>query len=101
LELELARMDCAGNADADSWATTALPLWPLRVGRAISPWKLGGLSLRELGRRVWKSAMEDDVFGRSAQLAYYFFLALFPALIFVTALLGLLAGPVPACMTTY
>jgi membrane protein len=37
--------------------------------------------------------MEDDVFGRSAQLAYYFFLALFPALIFVTALLGLLAAP--------
>lgn len=34
----------------------------------------------------------DDVFGRSAQLAYYFFLALFPALICLTALIGMLAG---------
>jgi membrane protein len=32
------------------------------------------------------------LFGRAAQLAYNFFLALFPALIFITALLGLLAG---------
>ena len=56
-----------------------------------SPWELGGLSLWELGKRVGRSANEDDVFGRSAQLAYYFFLALFPALIFFTALIGLLA----------
>ena len=59
----------------------------------LSPWKLGGLSLKELGKRVWKSVNDDDVFGRSAQLAYYFFLALFPALIFLTALLGFFAGP--------
>jgi membrane protein len=37
-------------------------------------------------------ANDDDVFGRSAQLAYYFFLALFPALICLTALIGMLAG---------
>lgn len=58
----------------------------------LSPWKLGGLSVKELAKRVWGSINEDDVFGRSAQLAYYFFFALFPALIFLTALLGLLAG---------
>ena len=57
-----------------------------------SPWKLGGLSIGELSKRVWNSVLSDDVFGRSAQLAYYFFLALFPALIFVTALLGVLAA---------
>jgi membrane protein len=57
-----------------------------------SPWKLGGLSLVELAKRVGRSANDDDVFGRSAQLGYYFFLALFPALIFLTALIGLLAA---------
>ncbi|HAP40258.1 MAG TPA: YihY/virulence factor BrkB family protein, partial [Nitrospira sp.] len=31
----------------------------------------------------------DDIFGRAAQLAYYFLLALFPALLFLTALIGL------------
>lgn len=58
----------------------------------LSPWKLGGLSGKELAKRTWKSINDDDVFGRSAQLAYYFFLALFPALICVTAFIGLLAG---------
>jgi membrane protein len=60
---------------------------------AITPGKLGGLSLRKLGERVWTSLNQDDVFGRSAQLAYYFFLALFPGLIFLTAIFGLLASP--------
>lgn len=59
----------------------------------LSPWKLGGLTVKELAKRVWGSLNNDDVFGRSAQLAYYFFLALFPALIFLTSILGLLAGP--------
>ena len=58
----------------------------------LSPWKLGGLSVGELAKRVWKSINDDDVFGRSAQLAYYFFLALFPALICITALIGVFAA---------
>ena len=52
-------------------------------------WKLGGLRWKELGKRVWTETNDDDVLGRSAQLAYYFLLALFPALIFLTAALGL------------
>jgi membrane protein len=59
----------------------------------ISPWRLGGLSVVELGKRVWHSIEDDDVFGHSAELAYYFTLAVFPSLIFVLALLGMLAGP--------
>lgn len=58
-----------------------------------SPSRFGGLSARELSRRVGREATEDEVFGRSAQLAYYFFFALFPLFIFLTALLGLFAGP--------
>lgn len=38
--------------------------------------------------RTWDEIRADDVFGRSAQLAYYFFLALFPFLICVIASLS-------------
>src|SRR5918998_1784849 len=53
---------------------------------------LGGLSWAELGKRVYAEVQDDDVLGRSAQLSYYFLLALFPALLFLTSLLGYLAG---------
>jgi len=39
----------------------------------------------ELARRTWREAIDDDVVGLAAQLAYYFFLALFPALLFLLA----------------
>ena len=44
------------------------------------------LSWAELGRRTWREVVDDDVTGLAAQLAYYFFLALFPALLFLLAL---------------
>jgi membrane protein len=50
------------------------------------------ISWTEVFKRTWKEANEDDVLGRSAQLAYYFFLALFPLLICVIAVLGVFAG---------
>ncbi len=55
-----------------------------------SPWKLGDLSLGELGRRLWKEINEDEVLNRAAALAYYVLFALFPGLLFLTALLGFL-----------
>ncbi|HEX6948595.1 MAG TPA: YihY/virulence factor BrkB family protein [Nitrospira sp.] len=55
----------------------------------FNPWNLGGLSLMELGRRLWHESQQDELLGRAAQLAYYSLLALFPALIFLTALMGL------------
>jgi membrane protein len=42
----------------------------------------------EIAKRTWVEIREDDVFGRAAQLAYYFFLALFPFLICVIASLS-------------
>src|SRR3984957_17598324 len=54
--------------------------------------KPSSLSWTEVFKRTWKEANEDDVLGRSAQLAYYFFLALFPLLICVIAVLGAFAG---------
>ena len=44
------------------------------------------LSWSELGRRTWREALADDVPGLAAQLAYCFFLALFPAVLFLLAL---------------
>ncbi|HEX8852963.1 MAG TPA: YihY/virulence factor BrkB family protein, partial [Pyrinomonadaceae bacterium] len=55
-------------------------------------WGLGGLTVKELGSRVWAEMQEDEVFGRAAQLSYYFLLALFPLLLFLTALIGYFAG---------
>src|SRR5437870_13792381 len=54
-------------------------------------WNLGGLTLKQLLKRVWSQINEDDVFGRAAQLSYYFLLALFPLLLFLMALLGYFA----------
>jgi membrane protein len=53
-------------------------------------WHLGGLSVPELGRRVWREIDKDDIAGRAAQLSFYFLLALFPLMIFVSAVMGLI-----------
>ncbi|GJL70129.1 MAG: hypothetical protein NPIRA06_27640 [Nitrospirales bacterium] len=43
-----------------------------------------------VAKEVWVASSEDDVFGRAAQLGFYFLLALFPAMLGVTALIGML-----------
>jgi membrane protein len=58
----------------------------------IGSLSLGGLTWKDLAKRVWAEVRDDEVFGRAAQLSYYFLLALFPALLFLTSLLGYLAG---------
>ncbi len=54
-------------------------------------WNLGGLKWKALAKRTWTQISQDDVFGRSAQLSYYFLLALFPLLLFLMTLLGYFA----------
>lgn len=44
------------------------------------------LSLSELTRRTVRESIDDDVLGLAARLSYYFFLALFPAILFLLAL---------------
>src|SRR5688572_27835124 len=58
-----------------AWEET-MPLGSLRVP----------ITWRELARRTYKEVVDDDGLGLAAQLAYYFFLALFPALLFLLAL---------------
>lgn len=57
-----------------------------------SPWKLGGLTKKQLAAKVWHELLADDALGRAAQLAYFFLFALFPLGIFLTALIGAFAG---------
>ena len=53
---------------------------------------LSTLISRNLLRRVWKRANEDDILGRASQLSYYFLLALFPFLLFLITLFGYFSG---------
>ena len=57
-----------------------------------SLWKLHGLAPLALVKSVWAEIQQDDVFGRAAQLSYYFLLALFPLLIFLTSLIVIMLG---------
>lgn len=70
---------------------------PRPVRPAASPWKLGGLSVRLLARRVYQRLWDHEILDRAAGLSYYFSFALLPTLLFLTALLGLL--PVPDLMS--
>ncbi len=51
----------------------------------------GGMKIAQLIRRVLVRVREDNILGRAAQLSYYFLLALFPLLLFLTTLLGFFA----------
>src|SRR5688500_15299382 len=64
--------------------------WLMAVPARVSPWKLGRLSVVELARRVWREIGDDEVTDRAAALSYYFLFSLFPALLFMTALLSYL-----------
>jgi membrane protein len=71
-------------------------LRPRRLRGMRWVWHLGGLSIRELTLRVYNEIEEDDVFGRAAQLSYYFFFSLFPLLIFAAGIAGHALGSDPA-----
>src|SRR5690348_12945743 len=56
-----------------------------------SIWALGGLTWRELLRRVWGGIDRNDLINRAYELAYNFLLAVFPMLLFLLGLLGIFA----------
>lgn len=41
-------------------------------------------------KKIWTESLKDDIFGNAAELSYYFLLALFPMLIFLTSMIGFL-----------
>ena len=59
---------------------------------AKSLWKLGGLTPRQLSSTVFEQIIANNIFGRAAELAFYFLFALFPLLLLMTTLFGLFAS---------
>jgi membrane protein len=59
---------------------------------ARSLWKLGGLTPGQLGRAVFEEIDVNNVFGRAAELAFYFLFALFPLIFLMMTLFGLFAS---------
>jgi Virulence factor BrkB len=66
--------------------------WLSTDQQIASLWDLGGLSWRELARRVWGGINQNDLLNRAYELAYNFLLALFPLLLCLVAMLGLFAS---------
>lgn len=62
-----------------------------KAEKKISPWRLGGLSPWQLGKRVYAQVVKDEVLTRSAALSFFFAYALFPMLLFIVAVLGFFA----------
>lgn len=62
-----------------------------QIAIRVSIWKLGGLPVRELGRRVWLELYQGALLTHAAALSFYFLLALFPLLLFLITLLGFFA----------
>lgn len=48
--------------------------------------------IKEILGRLYKKSSDDDIIGNAAQVAFYFSFALFPLLLFLMSLLGLLMG---------
>lgn len=66
---------------------------PKRSGELEGLRHPGGRSLKHFFHETFHSISDDDIFGRSAQLGYYFFFSIFPAFIFLSSLPGVLSGP--------
>jgi membrane protein len=56
--------------------------------QVASLWSLGGLSISQLGQKVWRAFNDDFLLDRAAALAFNFILAIFPLLLFLLAILG-------------
>ena len=54
-------------------------------------WRIRGWRWKTFGKHLWTKVNADDVLNRAAILSFYFLLALFPLLLFLTALLGYFA----------
>ena len=61
------------------------------AAKRVSIWKLGNLSWRALGKRVWLELYAGSLLTHAAALSFYFLLALFPLMLFLITILGFFA----------
>jgi len=60
---------------------------------ATRGWRISGWRWKTFAKHLWTKVNTDDVLNRAAILSFYFLLALFPLLLFLTAVLGYFADP--------
>lgn len=73
----------AGQGDAGASA---------KLGRRRQRLEFSLHVIKRIARRVWREVNQDNVLGAAAELGYFFLLALFPMLIFLTSLIGFIPG---------
>jgi membrane protein len=56
-----------------------------------SLWNLQDIPVKVIAMNTWKAILDDRIFGRSAELAFYFLFALFPTIFSTSSMLGLAA----------
>jgi membrane protein len=86
--------DVAEEAHANGWSLSSLEqnAWAhVQHSPLSSMWDLQGVPVMEVVKRTWTGINDDNLFGRASQLAYSFFSAIFPALIAMSSLMGLIA----------
>src|SRR6185436_16074269 len=76
----------SSGAHAPPLAHSLPPGQPSTAAPRLQHWRFVAIA-------VYNRIFEDEVFGRSAQLAYYWLFSLFPLLIFLTALLAYVPLP--------
>lgn len=62
------------------------------TGFMAERWSLRELPWRELAKRTCRESWNDEVFGQSARLSFYFFFAIFPVLLLLLIFLSKSAG---------
>jgi membrane protein len=65
---------------------------PSDANQYRSLWRLGGLTPWQLIHNVFEEIKTNNIFGRAAELAFYFLFALFPLILLLMTLFGLFAS---------
>lgn len=96
--IEVNESKCRGRAIYQAQTNPRLPdRAELGVWELVSRWPLRslldlkGVPILVVARRTWKSLIADRIFGRAAELGFYFLFALFPTLFSASSILGLAA----------